>query len=98
MIKLYGFTLSNYFNMAKMALIEKGVEYEFVDMHGSQDDIFLAMSPMGKVPCIETETGFLSETNVILEYIDEIGDGPALMPADLYQKAKPRLYFHSLLV
>ncbi len=90
MIKLYGFTLSNYFNMAKMALIEKGVEYEFVDIHGSQDDSFLAMSPMGKVPCIATETGFLSETNVILEYIDEIGDGPALMPADPYQKAKVR--------
>ena len=90
MIKLYGFTLSNYFNMAKMALIEKGVEYEFVDIHGSQDDSFLAMSPMGKVPCIATETGFLSETNVILEYIDEIGDGPALMPSDPYQKAKVR--------
>ena len=90
MIKLYGFTLSNYFNMAKMALIEKGVEYEFVDIHGSQDDSFLAMSPMGKVPCIATETGFLSETNVILEYIDAIGDGPALMPADPYQKAKVR--------
>jgi len=90
MIKLYGFTMSNYFNMVKMALLEKEIEYEFVDIQGSQDESFLKMSPMGKVPCIETEHGFLSETNVILEYLEDLGTGPSLLPADPYQRAKVR--------
>ncbi|MDZ7683926.1 MAG: glutathione S-transferase N-terminal domain-containing protein [Gammaproteobacteria bacterium] len=58
MIKLYGFPISNYFNIVKIALIEKGVDFEFVDTRPSQDDDYLAKSPMGKVPCIETEDGF----------------------------------------
>lgn len=91
MIKLYGFTLSNYFNMAKMALIEKGIEFEVVTIQGNQEESFLAKSPMGKVPCIETEDGqFLSETNVIIEYLDEIGSGPALLPADPFARAQVR--------
>ena len=90
MIKLYGFTVSNYFNMVKMALIEKGIDYEFVEIQGSQDEAFLKMSPMGKVPCIETEHGFLSETNVILEYLEDLGNGPALMPADPFERARVR--------
>ena len=66
MIKLYGFTVSNYFNMVKMALLEKGIEFDFVDTMPSQENDYLAKSPMGKVPCIETEHGFLSETSVIM--------------------------------
>ena len=90
MIKLYGFTMSNYFNMVKMALIEKGVDYEFVDVRPSQEGEFLSKSPMGKVPCIETEHGFLSETNIIFDYLEDLGDGISLMPSDAYGKAKVR--------
>ena len=37
MIKVHGFTISNYFNMVKMALLEKGVEV--VETRGSQGKI-----------------------------------------------------------
>ncbi len=90
MIKLYGFTISNYFNMVKMALIEKGIDYEFVETQPSQDQDYLAKSPMGKVPCIETDQGFISEANVILEYLDDLGTGPALMPVDPFERARVR--------
>ena len=90
MLKLYGFTLSNYFNMVKMALIEKNIEFEFVETQSSQDPGYLAKSPMGKVPCIETDQGFLSETSVIFDYLDELGDGPSLMPQDAFERAKVR--------
>ena len=49
---------------------------------------------MGKVPCIETDQGFLSETSVIIEYLDEIGAGPSLFPQDPYEKAKVRELMH----
>jgi glutathione S-transferase len=90
MIKLYGFPISNYYNMVKMALIEKGMEFEEVIVKPSQEDTFLGKSPMGKVPCIETEQGFLTETSVIIDYLDEVGGGPSFYPADPFAKAKVR--------
>ncbi|MFT4821869.1 MAG: glutathione S-transferase, partial [Candidatus Azotimanducaceae bacterium] len=89
-LKLHGFTVSNYFNMVKMALIEKGIDFEFVDVRPNQEGNFLAKSPMGKVPCLETDDGFISETNVIFEYLEDLGQGVALLPASAYEKAKVR--------
>lgn len=90
MLKLYGFTGSNYFNMVKMALIEKDIEFKFVDIRPSQEDDFLVKSPMGKVPCLETEHGFISETDVIFDYLEDLGQGPALLPTRAYERAKVR--------
>lgn len=90
MLKLYGFPASNYYNILKMALMEKGVPYEDVRVYTGQSEAFLAKSPMGKVPCIETPHGFLSETSVILDYIEEATDGPAFYPADPYDRARVR--------
>jgi glutathione S-transferase len=90
MIKLYGFTISNYFNMVKMALIEKGIDYEFIDVRPSQEETLLSKSPMGKVPYIETDQGFISETSVIFDYLEDLGQGPSLLPSDPYERAKTR--------
>jgi|TARA_Y100000310_G_scaffold277758_2_gene295760 glutathione S-transferase len=90
MLKLYGFPLSNYFNMVKIILIEKGVDYEFISTMPSQESDYLSKSPMGKVPCIETDDGFLSETNVIMEYLEDSGEGPSLFPSDPFEKASVR--------
>lgn len=90
MLKIYGFTISNYYNMVKMALLEKGIAFEEIDTRPSQDESYLSISPMGKVPVLETEQGFLTETNVILDYLEELGTGAALMPGDPFERAKVR--------
>lgn len=90
MIKLHGFVISNYFNMVKMALIEKGIAYEFVEAKPSQEAEFLAISPMGKVPVLETEQGLITETDVIFDYLEDVGEGPSLMPDSAFEKAKVR--------
>jgi glutathione S-transferase len=90
MLKLHGFAVSNYHNMVKLALLEKGVVFEEVNVLGKQDQAFKDHSPRGKVPCLETEQGFISETSVILEYLEETQDGPALLPADPQQRAYVR--------
>jgi glutathione S-transferase len=90
MLKLHGFDISNYFNMVKMALIEKGVDFEIVQTQASQDEDYLVKSPMGKVPCIETDEGFISEANVILEYLEESCDGPSFMPSNPFDRARVR--------
>lgn len=90
MITLYGIPLSNFFSMTKHAILEKGVEVEFVDCRPGQDPAFLEMSPMGKVPFVKTPDGFLSESTVIMEYLEDTAGGPALMPSDPYEKALVR--------
>lgn len=90
MLKLHGFTLSNYFNMVKMALLEKQIEFEFVEIKPSQESSFLDKSPMGKVPVLETPDGFISETSVIFEYLEDLGQGEPLLPKDPYRRAKVR--------
>src|SRR5690606_3137837 len=61
-----GFAVSNYFNMVKLALLEKGIPFEINTVRGNQSPEFLANRPRGKVPCLETQQGFINETNVIL--------------------------------
>ena len=90
MIKLYGFALSNYYNMVKMALLEKGIEFEEVQTRPNQEADYLAKSPMGKVPCLETAQGFLSETSVIFDYLEDSGEGKPLYPQAPFARAKVR--------
>jgi len=90
MMKLYGFPMSNYYNMAKIALLEKGIAFEEVATMPSQEAEFLAKSPLGKVPCLDTGHGCLVESSAILEYIEECEGGPALLPKDQQARAVVR--------
>ena len=87
-IKLHGMTYSNYYNMVKAIMIEKGMDFEEVHVLPNQKPAFLLKSPMGKVPFLETEDGLLSETGVMIDYIDSLKIGPSLYPEDLFAQAK----------
>ena len=52
MLKLHGFAVSNYFNMVRMALMEKGAPFEIIETYPRQEAAFLSRSPVGKVPCL----------------------------------------------
>ncbi|WP_041714621.1 glutathione S-transferase family protein [Paraglaciecola sp. T6c] len=88
MLKLYGFDVSNYFNMIKLALAHKELDYEVVTVYPNQEPEFLAKSPMGKVPALETEDGIIVETNIILEYLDAKYPDKPLYPADPFAQAR----------
>lgn len=96
MLRLFGFARSNYYNMVKLSLLEKGLAFEEVPMTLNASGKlefgpeYLGMSPMGKVPCLQTDQGFLSEANVIIDYIDDLGEGPSFYPEDPFGKAKVR--------
>lgn len=91
MLKLYGFGLSNYYNVVKLTLLEKGIEFTEIDTRPSASNGHLERSPMGKIPCLEIEDGrTLSESQVILDYIEETRPEPALYPADAFERAKVR--------
>jgi glutathione S-transferase len=91
MLKLCGIHISNYTNKVRIALLEKGVEH--LDEPGckpSQDEAFLARSPMGKVPFLETDAGRISESQVICEYLEDAYPQKPLLPKDPWQRAKVR--------
>ncbi len=85
MLTLCGFAASNYYNKVKLALLEKGVAFE-------EELAWLdkAASPLGKVPYLKTDAGPLSESTVILEYIEDAYTARPLLPADAFQKGKVR--------
>ena len=88
MLTLCGFAASNYYNKVKLALLEKGVPFEEELAWVGQTD--LSASPLGKVPYALTDDGPLSESTILLEYIEAKYPQHPLLPADAYGAARVR--------
>ncbi len=83
---IYGPAYSTYARTCRLALEEKGAEYDLVEV-----DIFsgantapehLARHPFGKVPAFAHDGLELYETDAIIRYIDEAFPGVDLQPSD----------------
>lgn len=96
MLRLHGFRDSIYYSVVKVVLLEKELPFEEVhvalgaDGRLVPDPAYRDKSPIGKVPALETERGFLSETNLILDYLEDRGEGPSFHPVDPWERAKVR--------
>lgn len=88
MLTLCGFSASNYYNKVKLALLEKGVPFEESLAWVGETD--RSCSPLGKVPYLKAEHGPLSESAVIMEYLEDAYPAVPLLPADAYARAKVR--------
>jgi len=81
---------------ALLALHEKGVEFEprFLDLRSFQqhDPAYLAINPAGQVPTLLHGGRVLTESTVIAEYVDAVFEGPALRPADEWDRAQMRIW------
>ena len=90
-ITLCGFSLSNYYNKVKLALLEKGIPFtEERVMTKSTDEAVLSCTPLGKIPYIRTEQGPICESQVIVDYLEALEPKHPLTPADPYAAAKVR--------
>lgn len=90
MIYLCGFGVSNYYNKLKLILLEKNIPFEEKLIYPWQRESFLHSSPLGKIPYIQTDRGDLSESQVILEYLEETYSGCPMYSSDTFEKAKCR--------
>lgn len=90
MLTLYGFAASNYYNIVKHCLLYKGVPFTEQLVYPGTPEL-LAVSPAGKVPALTTDTGTaLSESSVLVEYIEEAYPDKPLLPKDPEQRAQVR--------
>ena len=96
-LTLISHKLCPYVQRAVIALNEKGVAFERVDIDlANKPDWFLKLSPLGKVPVlvVRSEAGevALFESNVICEYIEDTQGGAKLHPQDPLQRAQHRAW------
>ncbi len=96
MITLCGFGVSNYYNKLKLILLEKQIPFRERLVYPWERDSFLQFSPLGKIPFIETDEGAISESQVILEYLEERYPENALYPTGLCERAKCREFIQHL--
>src|ERR1700694_5013380 len=89
-LKLISHKLCPYVQRAVIALTEKGVAFERIDIDlSNKPDWFLAISPLGKTPVLQVGSTGIVESAVILEYLEETQPKP-LHPADPLVRAEHR--------
>ena len=96
MLKLYHHHTSVCAAKSRLALEEKGLEWEGEiirlrerDQHAPE---YLALNPFGLVPMLDHDGVIVVESNVINEYLDDVFDGPALKPSDAHAQARMRTW------
>lgn len=89
-LRLLGYPVSNYVNIVRAALLEKQLDFEFVTTRASQDPAFRVLSPLGKIPVLDTAEGWLTETVAILDYLDDAYPDVPLRHPDAFSRARSR--------
>ena len=92
MITLYDADRCPYCARTRIALAEKGIEYETVEIDlDDRPSWIYEKNPLGRVPVLEEDTFALAESAVIDEYLDDRYPEPPLWPADPAERALGRM-------
>ena len=96
---LYATPLSSYSAKVRIALVAKGVAFEEREPPGGyRSAAYREIVPMGTLPAIDDAGFVLSESEAILEYLEERHPEPPLLPAGAQDRARSRFLsrFHDL--
>jgi glutathione S-transferase len=88
---LHGFRYSVHVRIARIALAEKGLAYEHVEVDPFAPDMpseYLDLHPFKRVPTLVDGDFVLYETEAITRYIDEAFPGPMLQPTEPRHRAR----------
>jgi glutathione S-transferase len=96
-MKLWSGVLSPFSAKVRVALAEKGLEVEILEVPwsrktrwGPKPPEFLAVSPLGQVPVLIDGDLTLYDSTVINEYLEDRSPSPALLPSDATERARAR--------
>jgi maleylpyruvate isomerase len=93
-MKLYNFFRSGTSHRLRIALNLKGLGYEHVTVDLRKNEhlgaAFKALNPQGLVPALEDGDRVLTQSVAIIEWLEERYPTPALLPADVNDRAHVR--------
>ncbi|XP_073107410.1 probable glutathione S-transferase parA [Elaeis guineensis] len=91
---LLDFWVSPFGQRCRIALAEKGVDYEYKEENLSdKSPLLLKMNPIHKkIPVLIHHGKPICESLIIVQYIDEIWSNNPLLPSDPYERAKARFW------
>jgi glutathione S-transferase len=93
MLTLYDAARCPYCARVRIALHEKQVEYEAIEIDLTDRPAWIyEKNATGRVPVVEEDAWLLPESAVIMEYLEERYPEPALLPADPADRARARLW------
>ncbi len=93
MLKFYTHPFSIVPWRVRIALHEKGLEYESVETNlytMEPTSAFLDLNPFAQIPVLDDDGFVIAESMAILEYLEEKYPDPILMPDDLQLRATAR--------
>jgi glutathione S-transferase len=91
-LRLISHKLCPYVQRAVIALTEKGIAFERIDIDlDHKPDWFVAISPLGKTPVLQVGDVPIFESAAILEYLEETSPTP-LHPGDPLRRAEHRAW------
>lgn len=96
---LYTGNADIYSHRVRIALAEKGVVYEAVNINPQtreKSEDLLELNPYGSIPTLVDRDLALYDTNIIMEYLDERFPHPPLLPVYPVARARLRLMIHRI--
>ena len=95
MLTLYEHPLSPYAQKNKIALREKGLEFELATPDaigsGASGGDFLQANPRGEVPALIDDGFAIFDSTIILEYLEDKWPNPPLLPKSASDRARVRM-------
>jgi len=95
-LELYYSPYSTCSQKVRLCLFEKGAAWKdrIVDLARSEqmEPEYLAINPNAVVPALVHDGRAVTESSVILEYLDEVLDEPPLVPRQPYERARMRTW------
>ena len=95
MIKHYTFPPSTNSRKVRIALIEKGLEFEriIIDLtkREQKNPDYLKIHPFGQIPALDDEGFVVYDSTIINEYLEDEYPYPSLMPSDSEGRARARM-------
>jgi len=90
-MKLYHLPYSHFSAKVRIVILEKGIDVELQNVADLDDRAsFLNASPSALVPCLVSNDATLSESEVIVEYLDERFADPRMLPNSPSERAQSR--------
>lgn len=92
-MKIYNAQLSPYSARVRLAVYAKGLDVEIIDAFSNPEieAEFEKLGPLQKVPLLVMDGVVMPESEVICEYLEDLGMGLSLRPEDADGRARMRL-------